>query len=153
MTCLNSDGSPCRCGTVTGLASGRGFSRPVRLYVRRLLALTSAVYLASCAASGTSMIDTEPSQSCVFLPSAAGRGSLRAPTPLTLATNSFLPSADTTTAPGYQAVGISPATVLCSGRSAAVSSDTFLPSRTTTRQLLVPLATQSVAPSGDRARA
>ena len=41
------------------------------------------------------------------------------PCPLTLATNSRLPSGDTRIAPGYQPVGISPSTRLAFGRSAS----------------------------------
>src|SRR5947208_11443953 len=99
------------------------------------------------------MIETDPRRSWVFLPSATGRGWLRAPTPLTLATNSRLPSADSRTAPGYQAVGIRPATALRFGRPAAAPSDTSSPSRTTATQLFVPQATYRVAPSGASASA
>jgi hypothetical protein len=118
-----------------------------------LLVFTSLVYFASRAASGTSMIETEPRRSWVFLPSATGRGWLRAPTPLTLATNSFLPSAERRSAPGYQAVGISPATALRFGRPAPAPSDTFSASRTTATQLFIPLVTYRVAPSGASASA
>src|SRR5436189_64829 len=97
------------------------------------------------------MIEIEPRWSCEFLPISAGRGRLSAPRPLTLATNSFLPSAETKTAPGYQPVGISPATRLKSGRSFAAQD--FEPSRMTARQLFVPLAAYSVIPPGLRARA
>src|SRR5208337_3852277 len=141
------DGSPWRCGTGTGGTSARGFSRPARLYARRLLAFTSSVYFASCAASGTSMIDTEPRWSCELRPLASGRGvlsadfcQLREPWPLTLATKSFLPSGETRTAPGYQPVGISPSSLLSTGRSFRVEQD-LAPRRTTAMQLLVPLAT------------
>src|SRR5262249_3029748 len=90
-------------------------------------------------------------RSWVFLPSATGRGWLRAPTPLTLATNSRLPSAERRTAPGYQAVGISPVTALRSGRPAGPPSDAFAPSPTTATPFFVPLVTYRVGRSGARA--
>src|SRR5437016_3761841 len=152
MTCLNTLGSPWRTGTGIGLTSGRGFSRPARLYARRLFALTVLVYSANSFSSGTGMSDTEPRWSCEFLPFSAGRGWLREPWPLTLATHNVLPSGVSSTAPGYQPVGIRPRTALASG--ASLSSPThFLPRRTTATQLLVPLAAYSVLPSGLRARA
>ncbi len=82
----------------------------------------------------------------MFFPSATGRGWLSEPTPLTLATNSFLPSADRSKAPGYHAVGMRPSRALFSSLT-SVSADRR-PSRTTATQLLVPLATYSVRPSG-----
>src|SRR5262245_53436177 len=99
------------------------------------------------------MSETEPRKSCVFLPSATGRGWLSEPSPLTLATNRRFPSAERRTAPGYQAVGISPATALRFDRPAAKPSDTLAPSRTTATQLFVPLVTYRVTPSGESARA
>src|SRR4051794_16632836 len=105
------------------------------------------------------MIDTLPRWSCEFFPFSSARGPLspafrplREPSPLRLATNSVLPSSETSTAPGYQAVGISPASRLSRGDGPSAADDP-VPRRTTATQLLVPLATYSVPPPGLRARA
>src|SRR5437870_10334866 len=71
-----------------------------------------------------------------------------------LATYSVLPSAESTIAPGYQPVGMRPATMLVFGRSLGSSpSDDLSAKRTTAMQLLLPLATYSVSPPGLRASA
>src|SRR5437016_4045779 len=88
------------------------------------------------------------------MPFSSGRGRLSEPWPLMFATNSVLPSAERTIAPGYQPVGISPARRLVLGRSLPISpSDDLSAKRTTATQLLLPLATYSVSPFGLRARA
>src|SRR5207302_8197921 len=115
----------------------------------RLLAATRRVCAASCWASGTSTIETEPRWSCVLKPTSCRR--LREPCPLMLATincsrldvneGGTVPrfQGRTATAPGYQPTGMKPM-VRLSPSTAGLLED-FGPSATTATALLVPLAT------------
>src|ERR1700682_3589903 len=69
------------------------------------------------------------------------------------ATKSCFPSGETWMPPGYQAVGIRPAILLDWFLTLVFRSEAFAPRRTTAIQLLVPLATYSVSPSGLNAKA
>src|SRR3989442_388497 len=85
------------------------------------------------------MIDTEP---VITLPMNVPSWLAPEPAPFPFATYKVEPSAETTTAVGYQPTGINPATRMA-GRS----------SRTTATALLPAIATYSVRPSGARASA
>src|SRR5437870_5227926 len=105
------------------------------------------------------MMETEPRNSVDFFFLSWPGFCASEPWPLTLAINSFFPSGETTTAPGYQPVGIRPATALdcpiapgaglltlpSSRPKVSLSpSHDLAPSRTTATQLFVPLATYKV---------
>src|SRR5260370_40750788 len=69
------------------------------------------------------------------------------------ATKSCFPSGETWMPPGYQAVGIRPGNLLDAFLTFTLRSKALAPRRTTAIQLLDPLATYSVSPSGLNARA
>ena len=123
---------------------GRGFSRPARLYASRLLALTrSRVASASC--GGVGHVDDRDRAEMivrVLALSRSARGWLSEPWPLTLATNSFLPSArDAGRRRDTSRSGSARRRVLVPAGPIAVGTSAPGPRRTTATQLLVPLAT------------
>src|SRR5438105_13791982 len=110
-TCLKTEGSPILVGTGTGLTLALPRLSELKACGILLFDFTASVHLASCLALGRSIMERVPKYALALCPP-AGSVSSSDPTPLVLATSSFLHSESSKSAPGYHPVVITPSRLL-----------------------------------------